>query len=193
MLGILSKIIGTRNDRELKRIWAIVEQINSLESSLTPLSDTELKAKTGEFRERLEKGDDINDILPEAFAVVRETSLRILGMRHFDTQLIGGIALHEGKIAEMKTGEGKTLAATLPVCLNAFDGRGVHIVTVNDYLAKRDAQWMGPVYHFLGLSVGIIQHDNSFMFDTTYHSEDSRLKYLRPVHMAPIMNSALTT
>ena len=181
MLGILSKIIGTRNDRELKRIWAIVEQINSVESSLTPLSDTELKEKTGEFRARLEKGDDINDILPEAFAVVRETSRRVLGMRHFDTQLIGGIALHEGKIAEMKTGEGKTLAATLPVCLNAFDGRGVHIVTVNDYLAKRDAQWMGPVYHFLGLSVGIIQHDSSFMFDTTYHSEDSRLKYLRPV------------
>jgi len=181
MLGILSKIIGTRNDRELKRIWAIVEQINALESSLTPLSDAELKSKTGEFHERLEKGDDINDILPEAFAVVRETSRRVLGMRHFDTQLIGGITLHEGKIAEMKTGEGKTLAATLPVCLNAFDGKGVHIVTVNDYLAKRDAQWMGPVYHFLGLSVGIIQHDSSFMFDTTYHSEDSRLKYLRPV------------
>lgn len=181
MFGILSKIIGTRNERELKRLWVIVEQVNSLESSITSLGDAELRAKTDEFRKRLEAGEAIDNILPEAFAVVRETSRRILNMRHFDMQLVGGITLHEGKIAEMKTGEGKTLAATLPVYLNALDGHGVHIVTVNDYLAKRDAQWMGPVYHSLGLSVGIIQHDSSSMFDTSYHSEDSRLKYLRPV------------
>ena len=162
-------------------MWVIVEQVNSLESSITSLGDAELRAKTDEFRKRLEAGEALDNILPEAFAVVRETSRRILKMRHFDMQLVGGITLHEGKIAEMKTGEGKTLAATLPVYLNALDGHGVHIVTVNDYLAKRDAQWMGPVYHSLGLSVGIIQHDSSSMFDTSYHSEDSRLKHLRPV------------
>ncbi len=181
MFKILSKIIGTKNEREIKRLWTVVEQINSLEPSVTPLSDAELKAKTDEFRKRLETGKGLDDILHDAFAVVRETSRRILNMRHFDVQLIGGLGLHEGKIAEMKTGEGKTLVATLPVYLNALDGRGVHIVTVNDYLAKRDAQWMGPLYHFLGLSVGIIQHESSFLYDPSYHSEDSRLQHLRPI------------
>ncbi|MBI5099387.1 MAG: preprotein translocase subunit SecA [Nitrospirae bacterium] len=181
MFKILSKIIGTKNEREIKRLWTVVEQINFLEPSVTPLSDAELKAKTDEFRKRLEAGKSLDDILHEAFAVVRETSRRILNMRHFDVQLIGGLGLHEGKIAEMKTGEGKTLVATLPVYLNALDGRGVHIVTVNDYLAKRDAQWMGPLYHFLGLSVGIIQHESSFLYDPSYHSEDSRLQHLRPI------------
>ncbi|RJQ50083.1 MAG: preprotein translocase subunit SecA [Nitrospiraceae bacterium] len=181
MFGILTKIIGTKNDRELKRMWSVVERINSFESSVTPLTDDQLKAKTGEFRKRLEAGEGLDDILPEAFAVVRETSLRVLNMRHFDVQLIGGLTLHEGKIAEMKTGEGKTLVATLPVYLNALDGHGAHVVTVNDYLAKRDAQWMGPVYHFLGLSVGIIQHESSFQYDPAYHSEDSRLQHLRPI------------
>jgi preprotein translocase subunit SecA len=192
MFKILSKIIGTKNEREIKRLWTVVEQINSLEPSVTPLSDAELKAKTDEFRKRLETGKGLDDILHEAFAVVRETSRRILNMRHFDVQLIGGLGLHEGKIAEMKTGEGKTLVATLSVYLNALDGRGVHIVTVNDYLAKRDAQWMGPLYHFLGLSVGIIQHESSFLFDPSYHSEDSRLQHLRPIERKDAYRTDIT-
>jgi len=181
MFGILTKIIGTKNERELKRMWAVVEQINSLDPSTEALTDEQLKAKTDEFRKRIEEGASLDDILPEAFAVVREVSRRVLNMRHFDMQLVGGLTLHEGKISEMKTGEGKTLVATLPVYLNAIDGHGAHVVTVNDYLAKRDAQWMGPVYHFLGLSVGIIQHESSFQYDPSYHSEDSRLQHLRPI------------
>jgi preprotein translocase subunit SecA len=176
MFGFLTKIIGTKNEREIKKLWSLVEQINALESSVVSLDDSALRAKTDEFRRKLESGESIDDILPEAFAVVRETSLRTLGMRHFDVQLIGGIALHRGMISEMKTGEGKTLMATLAVYLNAIDGRGAHIITVNDYLAKRDAQWMGPLYDFHGLSFGVIQHDTSFLYDTSYHSEDSRLK-----------------
>ena len=158
MFGILKKIIGTKNDREIKRLIPIVDHINSLESGVEPLSDAELRGKTAEFRERLESGETLDDLLPEAFAVAREASKRVLKMRHFDVQILGGLVLHEGKIAEMKTGEGKTLVATLPVYLNALEGRGVHIVTVNDYLAKRDAQWMGPLYEFLGMSVGVIVH-----------------------------------
>lgn len=155
---ILKKIFGTKNERELKRLWPIVERINSLESKMSSLSDAQLRSKTDEFRVRIEAGESLDDLLPEAFAVVREVSKRVLKMRHFDVQLIGGIVLHEGKIAEMKTGEGKTLVATLPVYLNALAGKGVHVVTVNDYLAKRDARWMGPIYEFLGLSVGVIVH-----------------------------------
>lgn len=181
MFGILAKIIGTKNDREIRKLWGVVEKINALESCMTGFSDSDLAAKTDEFRKRLQEGQELDDVLPEAFAVMRETARRKLQMRHFDVQLIGGIVLHQGKIAEMKTGEGKTLVATLPVYLNALDGRGVHIVTVNDYLAKRDARWMGPVYHFLGLTLGIIQHDSSFLFDPSYHAEDSRLQHLRPV------------
>jgi preprotein translocase subunit SecA len=181
MFGILTKIIGTKNDREIKKLWSEVEQINSLEPEISALSDDALKAKTGEFRARLENGETLDDILHEAFAVVRETSRRTLHMRHFDVQLIGGIVLHQGKIAEMKTGEGKTLVATLSVYLNAIDGRGAHVITVNDYLAKRDAQWMGPIYHFLGLSVGVIQHDSSFLYDPSHYAEDRRLHYLKPV------------
>ena len=181
MFDFLAKIIGSKNEREIKKLWEIAEQINSLEPSISALSDTELKAKTDEFRRKINDGESLDNILPEAFAVVRETSRRVLNMRHFDVQMIGGIVLHQGTIAEMKTGEGKTLVATLAVYLNALDGRGVHIITVNDYLAKRDAQWMCPLYHFHGLSVGIIQHDSSFIYDPSYHSEDSRLKYLRPV------------
>jgi len=158
VFGILKKIIGTKNDREIKRLIPIVDHINSLESGVEPLSDAELRGKTAEFRERLESGETLDDLLPEAFAVAREASKRVLKMRHFDVQILGGLVLHEGKIAEMKTGEGKTLVATLPVYLNALEGRGVHIVTVNDYLAKRDAQWMGPLYEFLGMSVGVIVH-----------------------------------
>jgi preprotein translocase subunit SecA len=158
-MSILSKIFGTKNDREIKRINITVTKINALEEKAKQLSDEDLKAKTLEFRERLEsKKDTLTDILPEAFAICREASVRCLSMRHYDVQMIGGIALHEGCIAEMKTGEGKTLTATLPVYLNAISGRGVHLVTVNDYLATRDAEWMGKLYNFLGLSVGVIKH-----------------------------------
>ncbi len=181
MFGFLTKIVGTKNDREVRSLQSVVEKINDLEASVSSLDDAGLRARTDEFRRRLEAGETMDDILPEAFAVVRETSLRTLKMRHFDVQLIGGIALHNGKIAEMKTGEGKTLMATLAVYLNALDGKGAHIITVNDYLAKRDALWMMPIYDFLGLSVGIVQHDTSFVYDPSYHSDDSRLKHLRPV------------
>ncbi len=159
MKGFLEKIIGSYSDRELKRIYPLVDRIEALEPDIKKLTDSQLKAKTAEFRERLEKGDTLDDILPEAFAVVREASVRVLGMRHFRVQLIGGIVLHQGRISEMKTGEGKTLVATLPVYLNALSGKGVHVVTVNDYLARRDSEQMGKIYSFLGLSVGLIVHD----------------------------------
>ncbi|HXX58742.1 MAG TPA: preprotein translocase subunit SecA [Thermodesulfovibrionales bacterium] len=155
---LLKKIFGTKNERELKRLWPMVETINSFETRISGLSDSELRDKTTEFRRRLGGGETLDELLPEAFAVVREVSKRTLAMRHFDVQLIGGIVLHEGKIAEMKTGEGKTLVATLPVYLNALSGKGVHVVTVNDYLARRDARWMEPIYTFLGMRVGIIVH-----------------------------------
>jgi preprotein translocase subunit SecA len=160
MLGqLLAKVIGTQNDRELKRLRPIVERVNSFEPAITALSDADLRAKTAEFRERLGRGEALADLLPEAFAVVREAGRRVLSMRHYDVQLIGGMVLHNGAIAEMKTGEGKTLVATLPAYLNALEGKGVHVVTVNDYLARRDSEWMGRVYRFLGLTVGVIQHE----------------------------------
>ena len=149
-------LFKTYSEKEVKRVRPIVEKINSLEPEIQKLSDEELRNKTAEFKDRLAKGETLDDILPEAFAVVREASKRVLGMRHFDVQLIGGIILHQGRIAEMKTGEGKTLVATLPVYLNALTGKGVHVVTVNDYLAKRDSEWMGKVYKFLGLTVGLV-------------------------------------
>ena len=158
MLGFLKKLFGDDNERELKRMMKYVDKINALEPDFTNMSDASLAAKTGEFKRRLERGATLEDLLPEAFATVREASRRVLGMRHFDVQLLGGITLHEGKIAEMRTGEGKTLVATLPVYLNALTGKGVHVVTVNDYLARRDSEWMGKVYRFLGLSVGLIVH-----------------------------------
>ena len=158
MLGLVKKIFGDPNERELKRYSRVVEQINALEPQMVALSDAQLRAKTDEFRMRLEKGETLDDLLPEAFAVVREASKRTLNMRHFDVQLIGGMVLHEGKIAEMKTGEGKTLVATLPVYLNALTGKGVHVVTVNDYLAQRDSSTMGKIYEFLGLTVGCNLH-----------------------------------
>lgn len=158
MFGVLVKIFGTKNERELRKLQAVVDQINELEPLFKAKDNAGLKAMTPAFKERLEKGASLDDILPEAFSTVREISLRTLGMRPFDVQLIGGIILHQGKIAEMKTGEGKTLVATMPVYLNALTGRGVHIITVNDYLAKRDAQWMGEIYKFLGLDVGVIVH-----------------------------------
>ena len=156
---LLAKVIGTANDRELKRIRPLVAEINSKEAEIQRLSDDELRGKTAEFRQRLANGSTLDDLIPEAFSVVREAGRRVLNMRHFDVQLIGGIVLHRGKIAEMKTGEGKTLVATLPAYLNALEGKGVHVVTVNDYLARRDSEWMGRIYRFLGMSVGVIQHD----------------------------------
>jgi preprotein translocase subunit SecA len=159
MIGsIFKKVFGSKNERELKLMQPVVDKINGLESTFETLSDHELTAKTAEFKQRLVDGETLDDLLPEAFAVVREASRRVLGMRPFDVQLIGGIILHQGKIAEMKTGEGKTLMATLPIYLNALAGRGVHVVTVNDYLASRDAEWMGQLYTFLGMSVGCIVH-----------------------------------
>ena len=177
---VLNIIFGSKNDREIKALRPIVERINGLESSLTPLSDQVLAEKTQEFKKRLGDGETLDDILPEAFAVCREMSRRRLNMRHFDVQLIGGMILNKGRIAEMKTGEGKTLVATLPLYLNALEGKGAHLVTVNDYLAKRDAQWMAQLYHALGLTVGIIQHDASFLYDPTYEAADKRLQHLRP-------------
>ncbi len=186
VMGILKRILN-QNERELRRLQAIVARINELEPSVAALSDAALQGKTAEFRERLHNGASLDDLLPEAFAVVREASRRVLGMRHFDVQLIGGVVLHEGKIAEMKTGEGKTLVATLPAYLNALEGQGVHVVTVNDYLARRDSEWMGQIYRFLGLDVGLIVHGlntaerrRSYMADITYGTNNEfGFDYLR--------------
>ena len=155
-MGIFSKIMGTHSERELKRVYPIVDKIEAMGPAMEKLSDEELRAKTDEFKKRLSEGETLDDLLVEAYAVVREAATRVLGMRHYRVQLIGGVILHQGRIAEMKTGEGKTLVSTLPAYLNALEGKGVHIVTVNDYLANRDAEWMGEVHRFLGLSVGVI-------------------------------------
>ncbi|HEX2520301.1 MAG TPA: DEAD/DEAH box helicase, partial [Castellaniella sp.] len=187
MVSLLKTIIGSRNDRLLKQYRKQVAQINALEPATQGLSDDELKAKTDEFRQRIADGKSLNSLLPEAFAVVREASKRVFGMRHFDVQMIGAIALHNGKIAEMKTGEGKTLMATLAVYLNALNGRGVHVVTVNDYLARRDAEWMGRLYGFLGMTVGVVvpQQENeekraAYQADITYGTNNEYgFDYLR--------------
>lgn len=162
MFDFLKRFLGDNNEKEIKRYRAIVDKINGYEEKMKNMSDSTLAGHTDKFKDRLASGETLDQILPEAFAVTREASRRVLGMRHFDVQLIGGMCLHEGKIAEMKTGEGKTLVATLPVYLNALTGRGVHMVTVNDYLARRDSEWMGHLYNFLGLSVGLIVHDMDF-------------------------------
>ena len=160
MIGqLLAKVIGTQNDRELKRLYPRVAQIGALEPQVKALTDEQLRNRTVEFRNRVAAGESLADLQIEAFAVVREAGRRVLNMRHFDVQLVGGMVLHSGKIAEMKTGEGKTLVATLPAYLNALAGKGVHVVTVNDYLARRDSEWMGRIYRFLGMSVGVIQHE----------------------------------
>jgi preprotein translocase subunit SecA len=188
MLGtLLAKVIGTQNERELKRLRPLVAEINALEPAIKPLSDEELRAKTPELRDRLARGETLGDVLPEAFAVVREAGRRMLNMRHFDVQLIGGAVLHSGAIAEMKTGEGKTLVATLPAYLNALEGKGVHVVTTNDYLARRDSEWMGKIYRFLGMSVGVIQHElndaerqKAYSADITYGTNNEfGFDYLR--------------
>ena len=223
MLGLIKKIVGTKNDREVKRIRPYMDEINEFEAEFQKLSDAGLRAKTDEFKKRVHEATDplrsaldeaqrealtadtenreelksrveesdkelrgaeaqiLEDLLPEAFAAVREASRRTIGLRHFDVQLIGGVVLHEGKIAEMKTGEGKTLVATLPLYLNALTGRGAHLITVNDYLARRDVQWMGPIYYQLGLTVASIVHDISYLFDPTYLTKDYRYLNLRPI------------
>ncbi len=186
-MGILNKIIGTHSEREVKRVLPIIDQIDAKEPEISALSDEELKAKTQEFKDRLEKGETLDDLLVEAFAVVREAAKRVLGMRHFRVQLIGGVILHQGRIAEMRTGEGKTLVSTAPAYLNALTGKGVHIVTVNDYLAKRDAEWMGQVHEFLGLSVGVIlnsmtpeERRQAYACDITYATNNELgFDYLR--------------
>uniref|UniRef100_UPI0035638B3A preprotein translocase subunit SecA n=1 Tax=Zhongshania sp. TaxID=1971902 RepID=UPI0035638B3A len=185
--AVVKKVFGSKNDRELKRMRKVATKINALEEGLTALDDTALSAKTGEFRERLAAGESLDQLLPEAFAVCREASRRVMGMRHFDVQLIGGISLHEGTIAEMRTGEGKTLVATLAVYLNALPGDGVFVVTVNDYLASRDANWMRPLYEFLGLSVGVIRSGQdpeekraAYLADITYGTNNEfGFDYLR--------------
>ncbi len=181
MFKKLTGIFGDANERELKKLRPLVERINSLEPQFQKLSDSQLRDKATEFKGRLAAGEKLDSLLPETFAAVREAAKRAIGERHFDVQLMGGIVLHQGKIAEMKTGEGKTLVATLPVYLNSLTGRGVHVVTVNDYLARRDTHWMGPIYHALGISVGCIQHEAAYIFDPEYDSGDPLWRHLRPV------------
>jgi preprotein translocase subunit SecA len=171
-MSLITRIFGDGNAAALKRASGIVPKVNALEERFNALSDDELKACTPAFRERLTKGESLDDLAPEAFAAVREVSRRQLGQRHFDVQLIGGMILHQGDIAEMRTGEGKTLVATLPAYLNALSGKGVHVVTVNDYLSRRDAVWMGQIYHALGLSVGVINHESSFVYDPAHVPEE---------------------
>jgi preprotein translocase subunit SecA len=179
--AIFRSIFGTKHERDVKRMRPIVAEIEALEPALKALSDDALRAKTAEFRQRLADGAELDDLLPEAFAAAREAARRTVRMRHFDVQMMGGMVLHSGKIAEMATGEGKTLVATLPAYLNALPGLGTHVVTVNDYLARRDAQWMGPIYHALGLTVGVIQHEVQYVYDPAFASPDIRLAALRPV------------
>ena len=181
MLKQLTKVIGGSNERVLKKLRPVVEEINELESELERVTDEELRAGTDRLRAGLEGGEEPDDLLPEAFAAVREAAKRTLSQRHFDVQLMGGMTLHEGTIAEMKTGEGKTLVATLPAYLNALGGQGVHVVTVNDYLARRDAQWMGAIYHLLGLSVGVLQHDSAYLYDPSASEDEGSLARLAPV------------
>ncbi|MBQ4267307.1 MAG: preprotein translocase subunit SecA, partial [Clostridia bacterium] len=186
-MGFLKKLFGDYSSKEIKRIRPKVDKVLSYEDEYSKLSDSELKAKTNEFKDRLNNGETLDDILPEAFAVCREASWRVLGMKHFPVQIMGGIVLHQGRIAEMKTGEGKTLVATLPAYLNALTGKGVHIVTVNDYLARRDSEWMGKVYRWLGLSVGLIvngletdERREAYAADITYGTNNEMgFDYLR--------------
>jgi preprotein translocase subunit SecA len=170
MFKFLGSILDS-NEREVKKLNPVVSEVNNLEEGVKKLTDKKLREKTDEFRKRLDKGETLDDILPEAFSVVREAARRAIGQRHYDVQIAGGLALHQGKIAEMTTGEGKTLVSTLPLYLNALLGKGSHLVTVNDYLSQRDAEWMGPIYHFLGLSVGAISHEKSFVFDPNPKTE----------------------
>ena len=193
MLKGLTRFLGGSNESAVKGLRSDVEDINNLEPEYERLSDEQLRAKTDEFRQRIDEGEDLDDLMVEAFAVVREASKRTLGQRHFDVQLMGGMVLHEGKIAEMRTGEGKTLVATLPAYLNALSGKGVHVITVNDYLARRDAQWMGQVYDFLGISLGILQHDGAYIYDSTVVDEDNKgFERIRGVPRAEAYSAGIT-
>ena len=192
MLKWVSNIMGDSNERELRPLRAIAEEINALEEQTQALSDDELNAKTGKLRSRLDAGEELNDVLPEAFAAVREVSVRHIGLRHFDVQMIGGVVLQQGKIAEMKTGEGKTLVATLALYLNTLEGKGAHLITVNDYLAKRDAQWMAPIFHALGLTVGVLQHETAFLYSPEQVSEVDNMEHLAPCTRAEAYQADIT-
>jgi preprotein translocase subunit SecA len=202
MTSFLKKLFGDDNERNLKAYQALVPSINALETEISALSDEMLKAETTSFKSALAGGKTLDDILPRAFAVVREASKRTLGQRHFDVQLVGGAILHKGGIAEMRTGEGKTLVATLPVYLNALTGLGVHVVTVNDYLSRRDAVWMGQVYDFLGLSIGVIGHNESYLYDSNHKDLDDKRdevgsfkvihEFLRPVNRRDVYRADIT-
>jgi hypothetical protein len=194
---ILKKIVGSKNQREIKKMQPIIQKVGSFEPELKKLSDAQLKAKTSEFREKIDNGAPLDDLLPEVFATVREVGVRTVGMRHYDVQLVGGIALHRGTIAEMKTGEGKTLVATLPLVLNALPGKGAHLVTVNDYLAARDAEWMGQIYRFMGLSVGVIYNNISdidrqaaYRADITY-GDEQRVRLRLPARQHERLHRAI--
>ena len=192
MLKNLVKLIGGSTEKDLKKLMPLVDQINELESYYTGTSDEELGNESAKFRQLLNEGCDIEEILAESFATVREAAKRTLGQRHYDVQLIGGIVLHQGKIAEMRTGEGKTLVATLPAYLNSLKGGGVHVVTVNDYLARRDTQWMGQVYSLLGISVGVLQHDGAFLYDPEIQDKERSLNGLRSVSRREAYNADIT-
>ncbi len=192
MRTLFTKLFGDPNEFSIKSFLPIVDDVNALEDEMRAMSDLDLKLLADEFRERLDAGETLDDIMAESFAATREVARRTIGQRHYDVQLIGGAVLHSGKIAEMKTGEGKTLTATLAVALNALSGRGVHVVTVNDYLAKRDAQWMGQVYFALGLSVASIQHEEAFLYDPDWEGPDERLRHLRPVERAEAYQADIT-
>ena len=172
MIGSLKNILGNSNARVIKKMQSVIDDINDFSPDIARLNDNELRSKTIEFKDRISKGETTNDLLPEAFAVVREAAERTIGLRHFDVQLIGGVVLYQGKISEMRTGEGKTLVATLPAYLESLEGKGVHIVTVNDYLARRDCQWMGAVFDFLGVSVSSLQHASACLLYTSPSPRD---------------------
>src|SRR5437660_9949542 len=194
-MSVLTKVLGDPNAREVKRHLERVVEANELEPLLEKLNDDELKAKTAEFRQRLEQGEALDDLLVEAFAVVREAARRTIGLRPFDVQLVGGIVLHQGHIAEMKTGEGKTLVAVLPLYLNALEGKGAHLITVNDYLARRDAGWNAPIYHALGTSVAAMGHEMTLRDAAEFPAEthpDPRLQHLRPISRAEAYQADIT-
>ena len=203
MVSLLHKLAGDTSEKNLKKTRPIRDKVNALEGDFQKLSDAQLQDKTEEFRSRLAGKESIDDILPEAFAAVREAARRHLGQRHYDVQIMGGVVLHRGQIAEMKTGEGKTLVATLPIYLNALTGKGVHLITVNDYLARRDPVWMGPIYHGLGLSVGCLQHAGAFIYDPEVDEDPSPsprgegegqggMKFLRPSSRAEAYQADIT-
>jgi len=193
VFGAIKRALGGEyNEKEIRKVNYIIEEVNALEPETSKLSDDQLAAKTVEFRQRLSEGETLDDLAPEAFAVVREASKRRTGMRPFDVQILGGLVLHQGKVTEMRTGEGKTLVATLPMYLNALEGKGTHLITVNDYLAKRDAQWMGQIYHSLGLSVGILQHDTGYLLDPESNLDDATLRYLVPATRQDVYNADIT-